>query len=89
MNSTVLAAVLIAVGLYQLYVTVRVFASSSYSMAQRFAQLSLIWLLPLLGAIACHIFLGSDEHSSTKREDGFISDGGNSPTGIGSDGHGH
>ncbi len=72
MNNAVLAAVLIAVALYQLYVTVRVFMSNSYSTAQKFAQLALIWLLPFLGAVVCHAFLGADEHSSEKHEDGFI-----------------
>jgi hypothetical protein len=89
MNGTVLMTVLLAMALYQLYVTVRVFRSHRYSMGQRIAQLSLIWLFPLLGAIICHAFLGADEQQSVKRDNGFIADGGSSPSGIGSDGAGH
>ena len=89
MNSTVLMSVLLVTGLYQLYVTVRVFRLHRYSTGQRIAQLSLIWLFPLLGAIVCHVFLGSDEQAPVKRANGFIADSGNSPSGIGSDGAGH
>jgi hypothetical protein len=75
------------VGVYQLYTTIRVSVSASYSRAQKLTQLALIWLIPFLGALLCHIFLVSDMRAARKKDAGFIPEGGVNPQGIGSDGH--
>lgn len=45
----------IAVG-YQAYVTVLLTRSEVLSTMQLWAQLAIIWLLPLVGAVICHWF---------------------------------
>jgi hypothetical protein len=71
---------------YQLYATIRVLASASYSRRQKMMQLVLIWLVPFLGALSCHIFLASDTRVARGKDGAFIPDGGVNPQGIGSDG---
>ena len=45
---------------YQLYVSLRVLFAIQYTKMQRLGQLALIWLIPLFGAIVCHVFLVTD-----------------------------
>jgi len=77
----------LAVATYQLYVTLRVLFSSQYTARQRIAQTAIIWLVPLFGAIACHSFVASDMRKPRPRDTAF-SEAGESPTGVGQDGHG-
>jgi hypothetical protein len=46
------------IAIYQLYVTVRVLRSERYSSHQRIVQTCVIWLIPVLGAVICHLVLG-------------------------------
>ena len=66
-----IAIVAIAIAIYQAYVTVRVFLSARYTTFQRLAQALIIWLFPLFGAIACHIFLASDSQRPRPRDTAF------------------
>ena len=68
MPAPVLLCLLAALALYQLYVSVRVLASGLYSGAQKGMQLGLIWLLPMLGALLCHLLLAADAENSQARE---------------------
>ena len=77
-----------ALGFYQLYVTIRVAVADQYSFAQKFLQVALIWLLPVMGALVCHIFLVSDTRPSRAKDSAFIADGGGNPPGA-SDGSHH
>ena len=48
-------ATLIAVS-YQAYVTVLLARSGALSTVQLWAQIAVVWLLPLIGAVICHWF---------------------------------
>ena len=89
MTTKLLYAGLAVLAFYQLYVTVRVSMSVQYSRGQKLAQAAFVWLLPFIGAVACHIFLLSDTRSSRGKDSGFIPDGGDNPPGIGTDGTHH
>ncbi len=78
-----------ALTIYQLYVTIKVLASVQYSRRQKLAQVILVWLLPFIGAVLCHVFLVSDTQGPGEKDAAFTPDGGNSPVGIGSDGVQH
>lgn len=71
---------------YQLYVTLRVILSALYSRTQKGLQAAVIWLVPLLGALVCHIVLSSATRHSRPNEAAFTSDEGGNPSGIGSAG---
>jgi hypothetical protein len=71
---------------YQLCATIRVLVSVSYSRRQKLMQLTLVWLVPFIGALLCHIFLSSDTRVAREKDGAFIPDGGVNPQGIGSDG---
>jgi hypothetical protein len=51
-----LALIAVALG-YQLYVSVLLVRYGELTRVQLSAQLGLIWLIPLLGAVVCHWFL--------------------------------
>jgi hypothetical protein len=89
MNSELLYGGLAVLGIYQLYVTSRISSAAQYSRMQKFVQVTLVWLIPLIGAITCHAFLVSDTKPPRKRDGAFISDGGDSPHGAGSEGIHH
>jgi hypothetical protein len=60
--------------------------SVQYSRSQKIGQFLMIWIFPLIGAIACEIFLASDKRSSKLRDTAFTPDGGGNPPGVGQDG---
>ena len=76
-------------GIYQLYVTVRVSAAAQYSLGQKVVQVAMIWLVPFIGSVVCHAFLASDTRFAKKQDRAFITDGGDSPHGAGSEGVHH
>jgi hypothetical protein len=82
MATALLYATLGALALYQLYVSLKVISSIGYSRKQKSAQFALIWLLPFLGAVACHVFI-SAEGRPTRKDAAFTSDAGNNPPGVG------
>jgi hypothetical protein len=43
----------------------------------------IIWLIPLVGAVMCEIFLWSDRKPPSARDARFTRDGGDNPPGIG------
>jgi O-antigen ligase len=66
---------------YQLYVTLRVLFAIQYTKVQRLLQLALIWLIPLFGAIVCHVFLVSDAQRPRPRDTAFTQAPENPPGG--------
>ncbi len=70
---------------YQLYVTMLVLASASYSGRQKLMQLALVWFIPVVGGLFCHIFLVSDS-TTPHKDEAFTRDGGDNPPGIGTGG---
>ena len=85
MGTLVILALLLAVIAYQLFVTVRVVRSDQYSSTQRIVQAILIWLVPLVGAVICHVVLFTDRQSPQRRDDNFVPATDNNPPGIGQD----
>jgi len=78
----VLATILILIAGYQIYVTVRVVKSDKYTKGQRTAQTLLIWFVPVLGAVVCHLVLTTRVAPGPKRDPAFIQDPGNNPPGM-------
>jgi len=66
----------------QLYVSVRVLLAREYTSLQKWWQLAIVWLVPLLGAVLVRSFLVSDRSRPSDRDTSFISDGGGNPPGI-------
>ncbi|WP_018607306.1 hypothetical protein [Uliginosibacterium gangwonense] len=56
MDGFMLVLVLLVLG-FQLFVSWRLLASTELTTTQKVAQICLIWLLPLLGALVIHLFL--------------------------------
>lgn len=71
----------LALAVYQLYVSLRVLFAIQYTKLQRLAQLGLIWLIPLFGAIVCHVFLVSDMKRPRPRDTAFTQAPENPPGG--------
>lgn len=63
-NLFIISAILIAlVVAYQLYVSHRVTRTRHYTDQQRFWQLIMVWILPVIGATLCHFMLSDVEAS--------------------------
>jgi formate/nitrite transporter FocA (FNT family) len=82
MISEYLLWILVALAGYQLFVSVRVLFSQSYTTTQKAIQLLMIWLLPLLGSVLCHMFLSTDGKHTKKKETAFTRDEGKNPMGM-------
>ena len=76
-----IAAVAIAIIVYQGYVTIRVLKSSATTVTQKVLQAVLVWLLPAVGAAIVHAFLVSDNELPVKRDEEFIPNPGNDGAG--------
>lgn len=61
----VLAVIVVLAGAYQLYVSWRVCQSEYYAGNQRTLQLIIVWLVPVIGAIACHLMLSATNSTYT------------------------
>lgn len=64
-----------------LYISLLVAKSDFYELGQKYAQYALIWLLPVIGAIACYLFvqptLGtSSKHAAYDYDDAAFVSGG-------------
>ena len=68
--------------LLQGYATIRLCRYTGYSTRQKVAQLLLIWLVPLLGAIIVTSVIGLTERSARRRSEHFVADQGGNPPGI-------
>ena len=82
------AVLIIAFGvlaLFNLYVSIRLLIYGGYSSAQKAAQLSIVWLLPIMGALFVHSVMVVPHR--VKKDPGFTEDGGDNPPGIGTAGH--
>jgi len=86
MSRETLIGIAVAIIGYQLFVTVRIVFSRRYSALQRSLQVAIIWLVPLFGAILCHMFVDTDTGSPGIRDTSFTPAAGDNPTGIGQGG---
>lgn len=67
-------ALLAALVLYQIYVSVIICIAIEYGRAQRLLQLLIVWLIPLFGSAGCHLILRSQRAPVVhRREPGFVS----------------
>ena len=73
------SALLIAL---QAYVSLRVAAYDGYTTSQKFAQILIVWLIPMFGALLVYSFLAADQSTPKKRDTAFTPDGGGNPEGI-------
>jgi ABC-type enterochelin transport system permease subunit len=53
----IVVGLLVALFTYQIWVSLVINRADEYDAKQRTVQLILIWLVPILGAAACHLFL--------------------------------
>ena len=83
MNRETIIGVAFAIIVYQAFVTFRIVFSRQYTSGQKLLQVAVIWLLPLIGAVVCHIFLDEDMRPPKPRDTSFTPDTGNNPPGIG------
>ena len=82
------AVLIVALGvlaLFNLYVSIRLLIYGGYSVAQKAAQLLIVWLLPIFGALFVHSIMFVPRR--VKKDSGFTEDGGDNPPGIGTGGH--
>ncbi|HEX7887817.1 MAG TPA: hypothetical protein VF522_00540 [Ramlibacter sp.] len=82
-----LILILVALIAYQVYATARVLSAREYSRAQKLVQSIIIWAIPALGALFCHIFLMMDRAGARPRDNRLVPDAGYGPEGPGDHGH--
>ena len=58
--------------IYQLWVTRLIFRSDEYDSKQRNLQCLVIWLLPFLGALTCHLVLRSSRAAINRGNTDFV-----------------
>jgi hypothetical protein len=68
-------AILVAVAAIQLRVSWRLLRSPIYEPRQKWAQLALIWLIPLLGAIVVYTMMRVEGQPPPKPEKGYTDPG--------------
>jgi cytochrome c-type biogenesis protein CcmH/NrfF len=66
------AVIAAAVTVYQVWVSWMVLRYSAYSRAQRIAQLLLVWLVPVIGALAVHLVIYGFTVRARRRDDHFL-----------------
>jgi hypothetical protein len=72
------------VGVFQVYVSLRLLFSHQYTISQTVWQLLLVWLIPFFGAMVVFLFMESDLTPPPKRDTAFTQAPGGNPEGIGS-----
>lgn len=72
MPELVVFAVIGAVAFYQLYVSAILFRADEYDPQQQWLQVLMVWLLPLIGALGCHLFLRSQRTPSPRQDNRFV-----------------
>src|SRR3990167_2891289 len=65
-------AIVGAVVFYQLYVSAILFRADEYDTPQRWLQVWMVWLLPLIGALGCHLFLLSQRAPGPRPDSRFV-----------------
>jgi hypothetical protein len=64
-----------AIAVYQFWVSVQLVRSLLYGPAQKWLQLALIWLVPVLGAIVVQAMMWSEGRPPYKPEQGYTEPG--------------
>ena len=63
------------IGAYQIWVSTELFRSSMYERTQKWLQLALIWLVPIVGAVVVQSMMKSDGKPRYKPEKGYTEPG--------------
>lgn len=58
--------------LYQIYVSVIIYRAAEYEQTQRFLQMFIVWLIPFIGAIGCHLFLRNQRRHVPREDFRFV-----------------
>lgn len=91
-HKLLMTLIVVLVIAYQIYVSRKVYVSDHYTQNQRILQLSIIWLMPGIGAVLTHFALGAinaDEAAADQPYEGSDDyDGHDSGYGDGGDGGG-
>jgi len=61
----------VVIALYQIWVTFQIIRSAIYEPPQKWLQVALIWLIPLIGAVVAHSMLRSEGKPPYKPEKGY------------------
>jgi hypothetical protein len=56
------------VAVYQLIVSIVIWRSVQYSAGQKITQTAIIWLVPLLGAVVCHMMTRAHQPQNPSRK---------------------
>lgn len=75
-----LLVALLALALFNAYVSVRLMLYRGYSKSQKFWQFLILWAVPVFGGILVRSVMR--EPTFKERDTAFISDGGGNPPGI-------
>ena len=75
--------------IYQIYVSIILFRADEYEQIQRLLQLFIVWIIPLFGAVGCHLILRSQRETVHRKDKFFVSQGANDAGGDGHYGDGH
>jgi membrane protein DedA with SNARE-associated domain len=63
--------------LYQIWVSIGICRAAEYDTRQRVLQLLVVWLVPLIGTVGCHLFLRSSRQSVPRGDYKFMPQGRN------------
>jgi uncharacterized membrane protein YqjE len=58
--------------LYQLWVSVLIYRAAEYDKGQRMAQIIVVWLVPVIGSIGCHLFLRNNRKDVPRSDSNFV-----------------
>ena len=70
-SSEVILGIAVLIAAFQLWVSVQLFRASHYEPLQKWLQLLLIWLIPLLGAIVVQSMMRSEGRPPYVPEKGY------------------
>lgn len=80
-------ALLAILVIYQIYVSVIIFRADEYEQVQRLLQFSLVWIVPLFGAVGCHLVLRSQREAIHREDNFFVPQASNDAGDADDDGH--
>lgn len=87
MDTTIFLWLALPLALYQLFISILIARADEYTRVQKVTQALLVWIVPLFGALVCHIVLWSARKAYVPRDTKFTEPG--ADPGLGSDGGVH
>jgi uncharacterized membrane protein len=74
---------LMVVAIYQTVVSIIIWRAEEFETIQRVLQLFIIWLIPIFGALGCHLFLRSQRNPIQVKGNEFVQQESNIEVGFG------